>query len=136
MGFLGFGKKKESDNMSVPGLESRGNLQNNFGLDLSEHKDPLMDINSGLKLNDLQEEPPQFDSFGNPKVSRQPLPMFDNAQSNNNGSNNQSSDISKDIQIVLAKLDAIRSELNSLHHEIESLKRQQVPAEPPKKYPW
>jgi len=136
MGFLGFGKKKESNDMSIPGLESRGNFQSNLGLDISEHKDPLMDINSGLKLNELQDESPQFDSFGNPKPSRQSLPMFDNVQSNSNNSTSQSSDISKDLQIVLAKLDAIRSELNSLHHEIESLKRQQISAEPPKKYPW
>lgn len=130
MGLFGFGKKKEVQNQES-GFDTQSN---NLGLDLSEHKDPMMDVNSGLKLGELQDEPQQFDSFGNPKSNRQSsaLPQFDSSQ---NLSSQGSSDISKDLQIIMAKLDAVRSELNSLHHEIESLKRQQ-PQQEQKKYPW
>ncbi len=127
MGLFGFGKKKEVLDTNIPGYGNDSNL----GLDLSEHKDPLMDLNSGLKLDELQNK--DVDSFGNPRPSRQSLPSFENVSTQPQPSN--STDISKDLQIIMAKLDAIRAELNSLHHEVESLKRQQPPQQE-RKYPW
>jgi hypothetical protein len=73
---------------------------NNLGLDDDPFKsDPLMDPNSGLNL-------PQENQ---------------NMQQNTQ----QSTSDNKDLQIIIAKIDALRAEVQTLNHKIENLERKQ-----------
>ena len=141
----GFGNS-DLNNQSL-GNQSMGGLP---GQNQNLFKDPFQlggnqDLNSGLRMPEVNsqsssfeggfEQPsPGFDSFGNPKI--QPK-----AEGFSQGSFNQSQnlaptqDLSKDIQLILSKLDTIRSELTNLNHRLDNLERQQQEGQQ-KKYPW
>jgi hypothetical protein len=139
MGLFGFGKKdKLNDIPNDFGTPNNMNFnagqgQPNSGL----YQDPLMTQNSGLKLADLNTQDtgfnaaPGVDSFGNPRVAQrtetfdygksQQMPMHDN---------------SKDFELILAKLDAIRSEITNINHRLDNIERHQTEQSTQKKYPW
>ena len=106
MGLFGMFKKKEeagTDDLfkDTPSVMQQGARQ---GMPAA---DPLADINSGLSLGSLNTpQNIQFDSFGNPKRERN----YESEFSPSAHMPSQSGDISKDIQIIIAKLDAIKAE--------------------------
>ncbi|MFT4311581.1 MAG: hypothetical protein ACMXX7_03060 [Candidatus Woesearchaeota archaeon] len=106
---------------------------NDTGLDLSE----LDDLKSDLGLNlDSQEANPTSqedkDSFGNirPKKREEELPSFNtqnfsqtstqtNQVQNQENSNSQTNN--KDTELILSKLDTIRTELTNIHHRLDKI---------------
>ena len=126
--------------MNLGGMNGVNSPDNNPQSFNSGYNDPLMDPNSGLKLADLNE--PQdnnsfnqqsagMDTFGNPR----PQSKFDNFESRPAQSYAPVQDTSKDLQLILAKLDAIRSEITNINHRLDNIERHQQDA-PQKKYPW
>lgn len=143
MGLFGFGKKaKEGEFNSGFSGESIGgmNSQNSQNMDMSggfpvASFDPLNESNSGLKLADLNANTDNgiqggVDSFGNPRPKVRPE-NFEYRQPQSM----PSQDYSKDLEIIIAKLDTIRSEINNINHRLDNIERTQKEA-PPKKYPW
>lgn len=67
------------------------------------------------------------------REQQQPQQQFQPAQQSNTG-------IEKDLQIILAKLDAIKSELDSLHQRVQKIERiaeaDQAQAKQPSRYQW
>ena len=131
MGLFGMFKKKEeagTDDLfkGTPAVMQQGARQ---GMPAA---DPLADINSGLSLGSLNTpQNIQFDSFGNPKRERN----YESEFSPSAHVPSQSGDISKDIQIIIAKLDAIKAEVSNIDHRLEMLERQQQPSSQ-RKYSW
>ncbi|MGV8168847.1 MAG: hypothetical protein ACP5N3_02220 [Candidatus Nanoarchaeia archaeon] len=136
MGLFGLGKKKDSgkdfDLGGMGGIPE--NTPQSFN---SGYNDPMMDPNSGLKLNDLNSQGQDagfgqqtgMDSFGNPK----PQPRGEYFESKSQAYT-PPQESSKDMQLVLAKLDTIRTELTNIHHRLDNIEKQQE--QPQKKYPW
>jgi hypothetical protein len=142
MGLFGFGKKKD-DPMGAMGdmnLGGMGGLPDNNPQSFnSGYTDPMMDSNSGLKLADLNSQNQEagfnqqsqgVDTFGNPR----PQSKFDNYETKQQ-SFAPIQDTSKDLQIIIAKLDAIRSEITNINHRLDNIERHQQET-PQKKYPW
>lgn len=126
MGFLSIFKKKKETNFD----KDSGLGEEEFGGNSFE-SDPLMDPNSGLNLP--REEKPE-ESFSNPYLTsqnQQAPSAFQryqehNASAQQNISQNQNTqNDQKDMQIIIAKLDALRAEVQSLNHKIENLENKQ-----------
>lgn len=125
MGLFGFGKKKE--------FSSPDPLQSTTGLDSS------LDLDSGLKLDGLNSSDsssPVFDSFGNPRSQKsyESPSTFTPTQA----SPPAGGDISKDMELILAKLDTIKAEITSMSHRLELLenKSRQLPSTGNRRYQW
>lgn len=119
MGIFDFMKKKKEDDFSSLGL---GSSQTNF----FEQQNPYgaTDLNSGLNLGGLNNntgEQQQFDPFGNPRAKMDYTPSYEQSMQRSPGMNNSSGDLSKDMQIIIAKLDAIKAEINNISHRLDML---------------
>ncbi len=138
MGLLGFGKKKKDAELpSDFGAQGMQDYSQGLGqAKNSMYGDPMMDSNSGLKLADLNNQDVGFnqqggfDSFGNPRIAPK-VESFDY----NRQQQFAPQDNSKDIQLILAKLDAIRSEITNINHRLDNIERHQTETQQ-KKYPW
>lgn len=129
MGFLDFlKKKKEPDLMS----------HDDTGLESDSFKsDPYMDPDSGLNLpkdNDLGagNNNPYLQSQDtlnrNPFQKYQQQNSFEQERSTqhyNNQNNSMQSGDQKDLQIIIAKLDALRAEVQAINHRLDGLERKQ-----------
>lgn len=115
MGFLGFGKKKkDSIESDLAGLDN--SLSSDSGMDFGNYGDPGQQFNN-------QQASQQFDSFGNPR----PQQRFEQAYPQSfQGQPQQASqnDYSKDMQIIIAKLDALRAEIQNISHRLDNLEKQ------------
>jgi len=127
MGFMGnIFKKKEPD---------FGLSDNNLGLEKND-----VSLNSGmdqsLGMTNNNEEP-KFDSFGNPTPERRYSEPNVNSLSSSQGNQafQDNNNLSKDIEIIIAKLDSIKSEVTTINHRLEMLERQNNPPGQ-KKYVW
>jgi hypothetical protein len=147
MGLFGFGKKKDNVDFSkefgaTPGMPDFNNPQTGqFGA-TGMTNDPMMDPNSGLKLADLNAQG-QDAGFGQQQAQGQAFDSFGNPRPQTRGENFEykpqqqvaAQDNSKDMQLILAKLDTIRSEITNINHRLDNIERhQQEPQQ--KKYPW
>jgi len=124
MAFLGLFKKKEpvaEPFTANPGFNPGGAQQNPF--------DPGLDSDSGLRLNSIGNQ--EVDSFGNPRPKASYEREFGFSQPQQMAAPNQ--DLGKDMQIILAKLDAIKAEVGSIDRRLEVIERQQSSQ---KRYSW
>lgn len=112
-----FGKKEDEDSIT-------SDINTGFG---SERKDPFQASDSGLELDSLGQKQ-EFDSFGNPRSQKQFPSSFEDytrgRESQQQGMQGQG-DMSKDMQIIIAKLDAIKSEVSSINHRLEALEKKE-----------
>jgi hypothetical protein len=142
MGLFGFGKKVEAPLDTFKDYNSALGGQDNMQAQTfnSGYSDPLMDSNSGLKLADLNAPQQDMgfnaqqgatDSFGNPRVQQK----VDNYEYKQQSTSQIDTSTSKDMQLILAKLDTIRSEITNINHRLDNIERHQQEA-PQKKYPW
>jgi hypothetical protein len=140
MGLFGFGKKEKVADVTTDfsaQSQSMPDFNQGLGQGKSLYGDPLSDQNSGLKLADLNtqntgfNQQGGFDSFGNPRVAQR-VETFDYNKQQQFGA----PDNSKDMQLILAKLDAIRSEITNINHRLDNIERHQTEQPPQKKYPW
>ena len=112
MSFLGkiFGKKEE------PSFESTFGKEKSFD-----------DMDSGLNLPGMENQESNFDSFGNQKINRyspyDQEPQQHNPYAQQPYQQQASGDTSKDLQIIIAKLDALRSEVANISHRLEALEK-------------
>lgn len=142
MGFLGFGKKKEKDPLQA--LEEL-----NLGDDMSQQNPYLQDqnsMNSGMQQNPnfsqdnsgMQDASTQrFDSFGNPM--RDPYDSQAQQQMYNQSPSQSQGTDSRDIQLIIAKLDAIKAEISNISHRLEFLETQNRPQQQQtgqRRYQW
>jgi hypothetical protein len=135
---FGFGKKKSESELPADfasqGMSSYtpGMMQNQ-----NPYGDPMMDQNSGLKLSELSGAQDTgfreggFDSFGNPRIN----PKVENLDYGRGQQQFSGQDTSKDLQLIIAKLDAIRSEITNINHRLDNIERKQNEPQQ-KKYPW
>ena len=124
MGIFSMFKKKESDPLAD--LEGLSKQQ-----DALSNQDPLA---SGTEEQGFSGEGlPKFDSFGNqtkPRDFEQPTHQFQpQMQQQQFGGGSQ--DLSKDMQLILAKLDTLRAEVANMNQRLENMERQQT-----KRYQW
>ncbi len=110
-------------------------MQSTTGLDRSLQDD------SGLQLDGLNQEStqPAVDSFGNPRSQRsmdssfESSPAYTPPAQSSGGSN-------KDMELILAKLDAIKAEITNISHRLELLETKNKPQpqsqNPNKRYMW
>jgi hypothetical protein len=109
-----------------------------FQADPATNTDPLgsnpYDTNMGQPAQPAP--PPQFSQ----PQSFSPQPDFANQGQKFHEpiQNNSGSSIEKDISLILAKLDAIKSELDSIHQRVQNLERQntQKPQTAQRQYRW
>jgi hypothetical protein len=137
---FGFGKKKSEPVSSSLNLDGFGGLQNtNTATQGVGYTDPLTDQNSGLNLANLNntqdnglggQQQGALDSFGNPR----PQPRSENFEYSQHPAAQQQ-ETSKDLQLILSKLDTIRSEITNINHRLDNIERHQQET-PQKKYPW
>lgn len=128
MGVLDFFKRKKEP-------ESTDYSDNNLGLKEDPFgADPFMDPDSGLNLpkdNNLsdpsttqspfaQQESNPFKKYQEQSNFQEPLQGTNTSQVQNGHDANQ-----KDLQIIIAKLDALRAEVQNLNHKVEGLERKQ-----------
>ncbi len=116
MSFLGglFGKKKEE-----PDFKPATGLDKDKGFD---------DLDSGLNMPGMENQGDSFDSFGNQRPQKFSNPFEQEVpqqQSYPQSGHQASGDMSKDLQIIIAKLDALRSEVANISHRLEALERKQ-----------
>ncbi|MGV8161724.1 MAG: hypothetical protein ACP5N2_00145 [Candidatus Nanoarchaeia archaeon] len=139
MGLFGLGKKKGDPLAEFNPSNMGGSIDTNPQSFNTGYTDPMMDPNSGLKLADLnpQNQDTAFnqtqspmDSFGNPRPQSR-METFESKQT----SFAPSQDTSRDLQLIIAKLDAIRSEITNINHRLDNIERHQQET-PQKKYPW
>jgi hypothetical protein len=140
MGLFGFGKKNKVTEVSTDfASQSMPDFNQGFGQGRNNpYGDPLTNQNSGLKLADLNNQDLGFnpqesgvDSFGNPRVAQR-VENYDYNKTQQFGAQ----DNSKDFQLILAKLDAIRSEITNINHRLDNIERHQTEQPQQKKYPW
>ena len=114
MGILDLFKKKSKNTFEDD--------TNNLGLDDDPFKsDPLMDPNSGLNLPQENHNMQQNDI-----LNQNPFKKYQEQNSYEYQHNNQQPTIeNKDLQIIIAKIDALRAEVQTLNHKIENLERKQ-----------
>lgn len=119
MGFLDiFKKKKPSSDMTE--------LNTNLGLNEDPFKsDPLMDQNSGLNLPQENNDPTNLTSMTNSKMKDPFKDYYGQEQPPMQNQNIQNQNTDKDFQIVIAKLDALRAEVQTLNHKIENIEKNQ-----------
>ena len=123
MGILDFFKRKKD-----PGFSDSSDA---LGVNDDPFKaDPFMDPDSGLNLPKddpgSSENPFIQSSDENPfkKYNRQnEFQDFSNQGGQQQGTQNNSEINSKDLQIINAKLDALRAEIQNLNHKIENMER-------------
>ena len=118
MGILDLFKKKSKNTFEDD--------TNNLGLDDDPFKsDPLMDPNSGLNLPQENHNMQQNDILNqNPFKKYQEQNSYE-YQQHNQQHNQQPTLENKDLQIIIAKIDALRAEVQTLNHKIENLERKQ-----------
>lgn len=143
MGLFGFLKKKDASLESPLDAASQGMPGSGFNQGFGQGKnnpylDPMSDRNSGLNLADLNsqnqgfgQQESGFDSFGNPRIA-QKVESYEYGKPQQFGAQ----DNSKDFQIIIAKLDAIRSEITNINHRLDNIERHQTEQPAQKKYPW
>ena len=129
MGFLGIGKKKDDDPLkALEELEKQTENTNQMQTPSQQQNFEQQNFRQqNFDQNDMnfgqQESPQKFDSFGNPmrdnsnqNVSSAMPDQYTNPQGNNN---------SKDTELILAKLDAIKSEMANINHRLDKLENNQ-----------
>jgi len=135
MSFLGNIFKKKDDPLKDLENSDTGNFD-------SSQQDPFA---TGLPAQNQQDSmqpmsgqgsPQGFDSFGNQLKPR----SFDQFQQNNQPmsqssfqNDTSSNEISKDLQLILAKIDTLRAEMTNVNQRLENIERQQQQG---KKYRW
>jgi len=114
MGLFGFGKKK--NDLADIGL---GSDQQS----IDQQNQPYgNDLNSGLNLDALNNSQNSgVDSFGNPRANMNYDSSFEQSIQRSGGMPSSGIDISKDMQIVIAKLDAIKAEISNISHRLDML---------------
>ncbi|MCF7866289.1 hypothetical protein K9L67_03220 [Candidatus Woesearchaeota archaeon] len=143
MGLFGIGKKKDDDPLrALQELENETN--SNFGNDQDYGQQFNQQQNfdqQGIGQNpdiqfNQQQEPQKFDSFGNPMRSQSNQNISSAIPDQYNSP--QSQDNSKDLQLIIAKLDAIKSEMTNISHRLEMLENQnnQQPQQNQRRYKW
>lgn len=113
MGLMDFLKKKSDAGFDAGGM----NFDTNFGSDSA---------NSMSGMNSMSNPQPSFGSEFQPEHNMNSMSPSVNLSTMNNGMYGQSmmpqgSDITKDLQVISLKLDAIKSELESMNQRIKSL---------------
>lgn len=144
MGLFGFLKKKDNFLETPLDASSQGMPSSGFNQGFGQGKsnpyiDSMSDRNSGLNLADLNsqnqgfggQQESGFDSFGNPRIA-QKVESYEYGKPQQFGVQ----DNSKDLQIIIAKLDAIRSEITNINHRLDNIERHQTEQPAQKKYPW
>ena len=123
MGILDLFKKKQN-------FET--NDSSNLGLNEDPFKsDPLMDTNSGLNLPQENNPDPFQNQQGDQFQQQDPFQKYKQPQEqqryeqNNFNQNQTNTDVQKDMQIIMAKLDALRAEVQTLNHKIEKIEEKQ-----------
>lgn len=130
MGLLDvFKKKKESEGY---GQEDFG-LNNDINSGLNIPKDDLFKDESGSLNNSMNDNSFGDSSMGsfnknNPFESKGVVSGGFNQSGQQQPSQGGSGDFGKDLQIIIAKLDALRAEVQSINHRLDNLERA-----PPKK---
>ncbi len=122
MGFLDIFKKKTP-------LSDSNTPNMNLGLNEDPFKsDPMMDTNSGLNLPKDNNDPMAFnDVFAKSNMQQDPLQKYQQQeQPMMHNPNTQNQNTEKDFQIVIAKLDALRAEVQTLNHKIENIEKNQA----------
>ena len=121
MGFLDmFKKKKPSSDLNESNM--------NLGLNEDPFKsDPLMDKNSGLNLPNEENNNPSnlTDPMSNSKMKDPFKDYYNQEQQPMQNQNIQNQSTDKDFQIVIAKIDALRAEVQTLNHKIENIEKNQ-----------
>ena len=120
MGFFNNIFKKKDPLDDIGGLPG-----SNQGMGFTPGADPMAGLNTGLDFE--QDNQNQFDSFGNNRPRQR-----ENTYEPKSNFGPQLQDNSKDLQILIAKIDALRAEVANLSHKIEDLERKQDQ----RKYPW
>lgn len=125
-------KKKDSE-FEFPSDNSFSNNSN----DMSSGLDNSMGFDQNMNSQGTSQQ--GFDSFGNPAPKKTTFEEVDHPISS--FSQNQSggaSDMSKDIQLMIAKLDAIKAEVSHINQRVEIIERRLDPTKhvPDKKYLW
>lgn len=126
MGILDFFKKKEEPIDNFSGFDSNLGNSNN-PLDNLGNFDHGLDQNFDSHTNQIPDTHPKFESSNN-------LSTMNNLNSNSssfsqmqNVQQNQSmpagNDLNKDLQILSLKLDAIKSELDSVNQRVQNIER-------------
>lgn len=91
--------------------------------------DPLMDTESGLNLprEEQQENPFSNNPYLNQEQRTQsPFQKYQEQNTQQNPlENQQGQNDQKDLQIIIAKLDALRAEVQALNHKIENMGEKQ-----------
>ncbi len=107
-------------------------FSNMFG---KKDKDPVLDpvksfddLDSGVNLPGTESQENNFDSFGNPRTNRfssyeQDIQQHNPYTQQHTYQQQASGDVSKDLQIIIAKLDALRAEVANLSHRLEAVER-------------
>jgi hypothetical protein len=124
MGILDLFKKKQDYDVGDSGDSV------NLGLNNDPFKsDPLMDINSGLNLPQDNNPDPFQNHGGNQYQQQDPFQKYkhpgQNYEQNNYNQTQTNTDTQKDMQIIIAKLDALRAEIQTLNHKIEKIEEKQ-----------
>jgi len=135
MSFLGNIFKKKDDPLkdleNFDAGNSDSSQQDPFATGL-----PAQDQQDSIQPMPEQGSPQGVDSFGNQLKPQ----SFDQYQQNNQPMNQSSfqndtssKDISKDLQLILAKIDTLRAEMTNVNQRLENIERQQ---EQGRKYKW
>jgi hypothetical protein len=135
---FGFGKKKSDADLPLD-FQAQGmsNYNPGMGQNPNPYGDSMLDQNSGLKLSELNGNQESgfregsFDSFGNPRIN----PKVESFDYGRGQQQVPGQDNSKDLQLIIAKLDAIRSEITNINHRLDNIERKQNEPQQ-KKYPW
>jgi hypothetical protein len=113
MGLMDFLKKKSDTGFDAGGM----NFDSNFGSDSG--------MNSMSGMNNMSTPQPSFGSEFQPEHNMNPMSPSVNLSTMNSSYGQsmmpQGPDISKDLQVISLKLDAIKSELESMNQRIKSL---------------
>ena len=125
----GFSNNQSFDNSSFDNNQGQDPFNDPFGADLSRQYDAHKQQTAAPAYP--QENNPSFQerSFGNPMSA--PLPEPSPTQSTHPPSDR------RDIELVLAKLDAIKSELDSVHQRVRTMEQAMgVQEQPNRRYKW
>ncbi|MCC7574292.1 hypothetical protein KO361_01770 [Candidatus Woesearchaeota archaeon] len=122
MGILDVFKKK-------PNLETEKINTENKDLGMDPFKtDQLTNLDSGLNLPKNDYDPinstMQMNTASNQFTDYKNKP-YQKMQETNNNYNQQPNETQKDLQIIIAKLDALRAEVQTINHKIEKIEEKQ-----------
>lgn len=102
-------------------------------LDLDSDKTTTPNFDSPFKQNENE------DSFGNPinknRYEAQDISSPFPATGTNIQQPQQQNQDNKDIQLILSKLDTIKSEITNINHRLDNIEKQRQPQQP-QKYRW